>query len=61
MTLYNVETEFGKFPDCRYELAMKTCASAVASGNSSYAFMYNAKTQELVNEFFHASINIIRH
>ena len=61
MKLYNVTTEFGNYPDCRYELAMKTCATAVASGNSAYAFMYDAKTQELVNEFFHVNINIVRH
>lgn len=60
MKLYNVETEFGNYADCHYALAMKTCATAVASGNSAYAFMYDAKTGELVNEFFHSSINLIR-
>jgi hypothetical protein len=60
MKLYTVETAFGRYPDCHYDLAMKTCANAIASGNSPYAFMYDSKTQALVNEFFHASINIVR-
>ena len=60
MKLYTVETCFGTYPDCRYELAMKTCATAVASGNSPYAFMYDSKSQELINEFFSADIRIER-
>jgi len=59
MKLYTVKTDFGTYPDCHYDLAIKTCASAIASGQSPYAFMYDSKTQELVNEFYHNSINII--
>ena len=60
MKRYDVETAHGRYPGCRYELAMRTCATAIASGNSPYAFMYDSKTQELINEFFHADIKINR-
>lgn len=56
MNLYNVKTALGVYPCCSYNTAMYVCTSAITSGTSPFAIMYDSTTQETVNEFYDSEI-----